>query len=123
VDDQTAKEVKWDSTEGAFTRLIRRLIQQNPDASLYDMLMKINNDLQKMVSNQSIQLSTNVDLTVNELKQRKFYNTTNFTLKPKPNKLEPVKLEPEKLKPDKPGPTTMKPIQPASNKPELIEHS
>lgn len=80
LDSQTSKEIYFgNKAEGAFTGIVRRILDEKPDMNLYDMVIEINKQLEQKVQDQSVQISTNMDLTIEDLKKRKFYNETNFT--------------------------------------------
>lgn len=73
LDDQTSKEIYWSKSEGAFTGSLRRYLMEHSDGNCYDMLIELNKTLrQKRVSNQIIKISTNFDISVEDLKKLKF---------------------------------------------------
>lgn len=75
LDNQTSKEIYWKKSEGAFTGSLRRYLMSTYNNNCYDMLIELNKTLrQKRVSNQIIKISTNFDISVEDLKKLKFLN-------------------------------------------------
>ena len=73
LDNQTSKEVSWTKSEGAFTGSLRRYLSSTQNNNCYDMLMELNKTIrQKGVRNQNIKISTNFDMSVDDLKKLKF---------------------------------------------------
>ena len=78
-DNQTAKEYKdsgWNNIEGALTGTLRRVLCDNPDISVYDLMIKVNQNLKEDNLNQCAKLSSNIKFSIDDLKYRKFYNHT-----------------------------------------------
>lgn len=76
LDSQTAKEISWSyrNTEGAFTGSLRRYLQTNKKANCHDLLIALNKTISsKKVSNQTIVLSSNVNMSLDDLKKRIFF--------------------------------------------------
>lgn len=73
LDNQTSKEINWSQSEGAFTGSLRRYLMSTKNNNCYDMLLELNRTIrQKGVRNQNIKISTNFDISVEELKGLKF---------------------------------------------------
>jgi hypothetical protein len=73
LDNQTSKEVNWRQSEGAFTGSLRRYLMTTKNNNCYDMLIELNKTIrQKGVRNQIIKISTNFDMSVDDLKKIKF---------------------------------------------------
>jgi hypothetical protein len=77
LDKQTSKEIRWLSgqKEGAFSGALRRYLTLNKNASCYDILVSINRTVaSKGVRDQTVVISSNVDMSLEDLKKRKFFN-------------------------------------------------
>lgn len=98
LDGQIAKEITWKNKEGACTGAMRRYLAMNKDASLYDILYHVNKMLiKKGIRNQNITLSTNIRMTIEDLKKRKFFND-GYPVYQKPKNKLPVEPAEPKLK-------------------------
>lgn len=73
LDSQTSKEISWKKSEGAFTGSLRRYLMSTKNNNCYDMLLELNRTIkQKGVRNQNIKISTNFDISIDDLKKLKF---------------------------------------------------